>query len=309
MWKALFHRSVALSEEDARKEAIKATISASFDRCADGLEAMRILLSNDLLSEAGVLVVPVLSNFGNLFLALEEQAAASNDEEMSRALERFDSEVSTGKGEMSEWFRRAKDGDRETLARVASEMSRGRYLERAISRAKRIERQKRKGALWTPQDSHRNRQRVVFAMLILVFALVAWVVAVYYGQVREVRRTEQRLRDMEAIRNSLEAYRKEHGSYPSNEGRWDGVYSCWGQSREDWIPGLAPKYIPKLPRDPRLKSTCDEQYLYSSNGEDYKVIVHSPPDLEKIAQTRPAMIDPMRQQKAYGFWTEGFQKH
>lgn len=44
----------------------------------------------------------------------------------------------------------------------------------------------------------------------------------------------------------------------------------------DYIPGLAPTYIKKLPSDPILD--CDgitHSWFYASNGRDYKVMTHT----------------------------------
>ncbi len=69
---------------------------------------------------------------------------------------------------------------------------------------------------------------------------------------------EIRLADLQRIRTSLEAYRRDHGAYPGAM-----FSSAWvtGHHRADWIPGLVPKYLSSLPEDPRGTHESAQQYL------------------------------------------------
>lgn len=105
---------------------------------------------------------------------------------------------------------------------------------------------------------------------------------------------------------ALERYKLDHQSYPvsSSKGqRWDGLFSAYGESRQDWIKGLAPKYIPALPRDPRMLSDGRRQYIYKSNGANYKLVVHGAFNCKIVKDTYPLLVDPVRDCYSYGFWT------
>jgi len=112
------------------------------------------------------------------------------------------------------------------------------------------------------------------------------------------------LEDLQALHAALEAYRRDHGAYPRSVG-FDGLHTGWGRSSPDWIAGLAPRYLPRLPRDPRFSSDPTFQYLYRSDGKDYKLIAHG--NCEPFNVTHPQMIDPKRNCFAVGFWTAGAQ--
>lgn len=90
------------------------------------------------------------------------------------------------------------------------------------------------------------------------------------------RRDRQRLADLETIAAALEAYRKKHDAYPGTGGAWFARRNCAGPSREDWIPGLAPEFIVRLPQDPRADEACDHQYVYKSDGTDFKILALGP---------------------------------
>jgi polysaccharide pyruvyl transferase WcaK-like protein len=118
-------------------------------------------------------------------------------------------------------------------------------------------------------------------------------------------RTRRRLEDLLAMRNAIEAYHQRNHVYPRSSGGWDGLYSRWGASTPGWIPGLVPEYLSQLPRDPRKTDHPELQYLYTSDGLDYKLISHLPEDIDAVGQAHPDTIDPVREGWAYGFWTDG----
>lgn len=123
----------------------------------------------------------------------------------------------------------------------------------------------------------------------------------------EMTRYEQRLRDLAEIRDALEKYHQAKGSYPLSQG-FDGLYSIWGRSAADWIPGLAPTFIKKLPRDPELSQEKTPQYIYRSNGSGYKLLAHGADASCRIAsRLNPELLDPLRKCFAFGYWSEGAQ--
>ena len=116
--------------------------------------------------------------------------------------------------------------------------------------------------------------------------------------------TSQRIADIRKVSAALNKFKHDHGHYPSTEGRWDGLYSSWGKSTEDWIPGLVPHYIEKLPQDPRAHKVPDEQYLYWSDGQDFKLLAHNVPDAVVVGRLYPDMQDKVRPRRAFGAWSQ-----
>ncbi len=117
----------------------------------------------------------------------------------------------------------------------------------------------------------------------------------------------KRLDDLSLIETALQKFHEKNGFYPKSKG-FDGFYTNWGKEGENWINGLVPEFIDKLPRDPRMLEDKGKQYLYKSNGKDYKLLAHSPEDLKIIKKLKPRLIDPTRKGHAYGVWTEGAKK-
>jgi hypothetical protein len=114
----------------------------------------------------------------------------------------------------------------------------------------------------------------------------------------------QRMDDLESIRDALKEYYTRNQKFPRSEG-WDGVASNWGRSSDEWIVGLVPDYMAALPRDPRHTHDGSENYLYRSNGKDFKLLAHGVrSDCSWVQANKPELIDPVRDCWAYGFWTE-----
>lgn len=96
-------------------------------------------------------------------------------------------------------------------------------------------------------------------------------------------RDTERLSNVKEVEKALTMYQLEHGSYPvSSGGDWVGNASDWGGYSDTgpsgYIPNLAPKYISKLPVDPKQEN--NKGYLYKSNGNEYFFLAYK--TLEKI---------------------------
>lgn len=120
-----------------------------------------------------------------------------------------------------------------------------------------------------------------------------------------------RLSDLAAVRDALEAFRKDHGRYPISAevaktgNGWAGFH--WNEVGENWLPDLVPKYLERAPLDPRDSPDAYPQYIYYSDGRDYKLISLGAEDFSDVSRRSnlAAMVDPARPNNAYGYWTPG----
>ncbi|MEO8582765.1 MAG: type II secretion system protein GspG [Flavitalea sp.] len=115
---------------------------------------------------------------------------------------------------------------------------------------------------------------------------------------------EKTIRDILALKVALQLYHQDNNSYPKSSGGWDAVNAAFGESKKVWIPGLVPKYIKELPVDPRLSKESIKQYMYKSNGADYKLIAHFPVGIEEVIKNQPPLVDPVRPSWAFGIWSD-----
>jgi hypothetical protein len=111
--------------------------------------------------------------------------------------------------------------------------------------------------------------------------------------------------DMLQLKKALDSFYKDNRSYPKSSGGFDAIISNYGESKKEWIPGLAPKYIGQLPNDPRKSRDASNQYMYKSDGIEFKLLAHHPLGMSEVVANHPELVDPVRPSWAFGFWTEG----
>lgn len=165
--------------------------------------------------------------------------------------------------------------------------------------------------------------------LIVVVAIIAMLATVgvsSYQNVQVNSRNAKRKADLKEIKKSLAAYYGANARYPcSGTGAtacttpaWRGTCSGYGSYSDTgatgYVPGLAPQYIDKLPRDPRESQTnpgsataiCrttagNNCYVYYSNGVDYKMLVNCSPE-GTMSATDP-FYDSARPTQAWAVWS------
>lgn len=117
-------------------------------------------------------------------------------------------------------------------------------------------------------------------VVIAIIGILASVVLASLNTARAKSRDAIRAQTLVQLRSALESYYADNGSYPSTNGAYTssmnvGCVSTVTVQTANWIPGLAPTYIPTLPVDPRYTNPSDcKGYLYVSNstGTAYKVM-------------------------------------
>lgn len=142
-------------------------------------------------------------------------------------------------------------------------------------------------------------------VVIAIIGVLSSVVLASLAGARQSARTARSLQDLNAIRTALELYASSNNGYPPVSG-WSGFQTCWGgSSGANWIPGLTPAHIPSLPLAPVSPQSCNNEYIYYSDGANYKLIWHGAENMSTVAQKYPQLIDPIRSTYSYGFWTPG----
>ncbi|HEY0980445.1 MAG TPA: type II secretion system protein [Candidatus Paceibacterota bacterium] len=142
-------------------------------------------------------------------------------------------------------------------------------------------------------------------IVIAIIGVLAAVIITSANSARQKSRTAQSLNDLAQINLALQGYQSEHGRYPSSGGNWDGLYSNYGESSTNWIAGLTPLYLITLPRSPNNSTDGTNNYIYNSDGRNYKLIWHYAEDCPSVKAKHPNLIDPARDCYAYGYWSPG----
>ncbi len=127
-------------------------------------------------------------------------------------------------------------------------------------------------------DIQRQKEGFTLIELLVVISIIGLLSSIVLTSVNSARakaRDARRIVDFKEIQKALEFYYDANGSYPlgsQGSGQWSGHPPAYGNN-DNYIVGLAPAYIPTLPRDPRYDEG-GTGYLYNSNGTDYILIAH-----------------------------------
>lgn len=127
---------------------------------------------------------------------------------------------------------------------------------------------------------------------VAVIAILSTIVYMSVGAARDKTYDTQRKSDLAQLGIALKLYREDNGAYPapgcganweagepnpaySSPGPADPVGNWYVTECVDYIPGLAPGYIPELPLDPTSEYVNGEGYMYTSkaSGNSYKLVV------------------------------------
>lgn len=144
-------------------------------------------------------------------------------------------------------------------------------------------------------------------IVIAIIGILASVVLVSLSGARTKARTAKTIADLRQINTSIQAYYSSVGSYPVSDG-WQGYCSAYGGDLgTNWIPELTTQGFTSgsLPIDQRNNGSCFDaasQYIYYSNGTDYKLISHL---VETVSGVPASMLDPLRSTYSIGFWSSG----
>jgi type II secretion system protein G len=133
---------------------------------------------------------------------------------------------------------------------------------------------------------------VELLIVIIVIAVLAVVTVIAFNGLRERANFSKAQSDLKSITKALALYKIDNGAYPITDDQ-DGCeydWCGWEQAKgDDFIVGLSPKYISKIPQMPDENVRADT-YLYQSNGTDYQLIRYKPGGLPTVeTQNNPLL--------------------
>lgn len=161
----------------------------------------------------------------------------------------------------------------------------------------------------------RNEKGFTLIELLVVIAIIGVLASVVLASLTAARdraNNAKRRADLVQIRNALQLFYQDNGAYPNTGGAFRGTtLGCQNATGDpNWaIPGLAPTYLARVPQDPRPNPPwgC---YLYTSDGNEYKVMVHTTVAGGNVPQTDPMARWPLQcgagaVQATYAVYTPG----
>ncbi len=317
-----FRRPPVLSPEELEKEALKLDLHNRILECRKLFESINILITNDLEQCAFLLIDHFLIEVGNALLTMIGTPTTTDLNQILTSLDRSSNSKTFGKALdryinlVTQFLKTTENPSQKAIDLILKESIQPDIL----GMLERTFRQLKKRELATSLNSlnvRRTRNTAILCLLATVSVIIVLLMRSQYGVTSssfwntqyvlgKATPTMQRLEDLTSLRDAIERYQADTGAYPGTNLQWTGLAVCDGKARPDWIPGLVPKYLKQLPRDPRASNNCNQQYLYRSDGRNFKLIAHDPDDFPQVKAKWPKMVDPgPRGPPAYGYWTPG----
>ena len=141
---------------------------------------------------------------------------------------------------------------------------------------------------------------------VMIIGILTAVAIPAYSKMQEKARFVTVQTQLKTTVKMVEAYKAKYGEYPKTQ-LWSYQGSDPnGANRNLYIPGLVPEYIKDLPIAPNK----DGQFVYNSDGKDYKIIRYSGEGFSDAewAQVPESMKDSWgaANKDRYGYWSPGF---
>lgn len=146
---------------------------------------------------------------------------------------------------------------------------------------------------------------VELLIVIVVIAILAAITVVAYNGIQARANFSSYQSDLTNTVKLIESYNAVNGSYPTTGGAWSFQgRNASAAARNSYIPGVVPDLASSLP----ISSNTQAEYVYKSNGRDYKLIRYNGPGIpaSEWANVPDSMKDQTIANKdRYGFWTPG----
>ena len=127
-------------------------------------------------------------------------------------------------------------------------------------------------------------------VVVSIIALLSSVLYLNFSKGSAESRDAERKSDLVILQDALELYRNAEGHYPAG---CNGPYVWSGENGssapcatgDQYIVGLAPKYIPVLPRDPKQNGVSGYMYAVDAEGMVYKLMAENTVESEVMVPT------------------------
>jgi prepilin-type N-terminal cleavage/methylation domain-containing protein len=135
------------------------------------------------------------------------------------------------------------------------------------------------GKKWNSKGFTLVEMLIVIALIGILAAALVEKMDAALAQARDTRRKA----DMRKLQSALMTYYARNQQFPATGVNWYvSEIGAGGIYRADWIPNLAPTFIPVLPHDPRGGKTTNtnawcintgkiRSFYYKSDGQNYKL--------------------------------------
>ncbi len=140
--------------------------------------------------------------------------------------------------------------------------------------------------------AHLARQRNGFSLIelmvsITIIGILASIVYANFNGGNAKARNLERQSDLRIMQNALSQYKQKYGRYPAagcavGGGNWAHEASC-----AQYISGLTPEFIQRLPKDPKRNGAEGYSYVTDGTGSVYKLVAMNTVEQETVTHLHP----------------------
>jgi len=130
--------------------------------------------------------------------------------------------------------------------------------------------------------SQRGFTLIELIVVVAIIGILASIVYANLGNTSAAGRDTKRKSDLRNIQTAIEAYKQKIGRYPAM-GCSTGADGFSGEDDcSDFISGLAPEFISRLPHDPKRSTNVGYAYVTNSAGSVYKLMAMNTVESETV---------------------------
>jgi prepilin-type N-terminal cleavage/methylation domain-containing protein len=128
---------------------------------------------------------------------------------------------------------------------------------------------------------------VELMVAVTIIGILASIVYSNFGQGNGQTRDAKRQSDLRMVETALAAYKRANGRYPAMGADSNGDGFSSETEDANYIAGLAPANINRLPRDPAPNGNPGYSYRVNAEGSVYKLMALNTVESESVTYTHP----------------------
>ncbi len=129
---------------------------------------------------------------------------------------------------------------------------------------------------------------VELMVTVSIIAILSAIIYASFDQARAQARDKARMSSLKEVQLALEVYKAQNGSYPvagcsAADFAGPGPGTSGFTQCTNYIVGLVPDFIDKLPTDPRFENDSNRGFYYQSDGNSYKFMSYDAVETQTVA--------------------------
>ncbi|MFN3188369.1 MAG: type II secretion system protein [Candidatus Paceibacteria bacterium] len=141
--------------------------------------------------------------------------------------------------------------------------------------------------MYTQRIGKHGFSLIELLITVAIIAILAAVVYANFGTAGGKGRDTKRQSDLRLLQGAIEQYKSKYGQYPAQGCGTNASTFATEAGCSDYVQGLVPEFLPRLPSDPRAGSNRGFAYITNSSGSVYKVMVMNTVESEIVTYSHP----------------------